>query len=841
MSARRVVTAVVTLLMGAALMGALSSAPPASADGAPADSAMTKSGTGAFNNLKVTVSQTKNLINQAVTVTWTGGAPTQPQGGFGTNYLEIMQCWGDEATGPDRTQCQFGGVNTGPLGTVVASRQVTYSVALVDPKETLKVPFGQVAFVPFWAVGKAKPEGSGAGNTNDFFDAQSTNEVPAARTHGDGTGVEYFEVQTVRQAAGLGCGDPVTADGGTKGRSCWLVVVPRGDTEVDGKTRGENNSLGRALESSPLSQTNWDKRIFFPLEFLPVGQACPIGSEERRILGNELMTDAVGSWQPVLCGSGKAYTYTQQGDDVVRNLLLGGNSPGLALMTNPIPPDQAPADSPLVYAPVGLSGLAIVFNVEHQPPDPQDPTAPPTPEEEQRGRRFTSMKLTPRLVAKLLTQSYFYSVVDPPDAIKNNPSGKPNPLGLLTDPEFLDLNPDYKGFTDPNAAAPDALVQLGSADVTSLLWSWVTANQDARDFLAGKPDPSGMVVNPNNQNLPLPTTTFPRNDQSCRDVTVSGYKGMFCTQDARPFTNDMHDAGRSAARGDTQGRTPNQVSGAFVTEKGPRQVPGRRGLLAVVDAATATRYGLPTAALLNTAGEYVAPTTPSLLAGEAAMKPSTVPGVLMSDPITPDKGAYPLTALTYAVAAPSTLDTTAAKDYAAFVRYGVGPGQQPGIEEGQLPPGLVPLPDALKAQAVAAAAIIEKGATKPPDPKPESPNSTVVVPGSTPGSNGNPRVPVGPRESTTSPSGGSGTPTPVGAPPGANNPGANVPSVVQQPVAVRRTPPLPAPAVGALLLTILICGALAATSSPVLQSPVIHRLRAVVRRLTRREVTPPEQ
>jgi hypothetical protein len=85
-------------------------------------------------------------------------------------------------------------------------------------------------------------------------------------------------------------------------------------------------------------------------------------------------------------------------------------------------------------------------------------------------------------------------------------------------------------------------------------------------------------------------------------------------------------------------------------------LPGKRTLLVVVDAATATRYGLPTATLRNTAGQFVAPTTQGLLAGEAAMKPSTVPGVLASDPSASDPAAYPLTALSYAVTSPSTLD-----------------------------------------------------------------------------------------------------------------------------------------------------------------------------------------
>ncbi|MGH3781911.1 MAG: hypothetical protein ACRDRO_15140 [Pseudonocardiaceae bacterium] len=837
-SRRRVVVALLATMLGAAMISILPGAPPAAADGAPADSAMTKSGDRDFPNLKVTVSQTKSLINQTVTVSWSGGAATKPVGAFSRNFLQIMQCWGDDPNGPDRTQCQFGGANTESAGTNVQSRQVANGPSLVDPKETLALPAGTFGspHVPFWAVGKDKPVGATNTDTNDFFDSQITNEVSLARTHSDGTGVEYFEVQTVRQAAGLGCGDPITTGGVTKGRSCWLVIVPRGSTEVNGSTRTDD--VNGRLQSSPLSETNWEHRIYFPLEFLPVSQACPVGAPERRIIGHELVVDAVTSWQPALCtGGGALYSYSQLPDDVSRNLVLGGASPGLALVTNPIPPDQAPSDHPLVYAPVGLSGLAIAFNVEHQPPDPQDPEAPPTPEQELAGQRFTSMKLTPRLVAKLLTQSYQAAVEAPPASMKNNPQG------LLTDPEFLDLNPDYKGFTSDNTPAPDALVQIDGADVTSLLWSWVKADPDASAFLAGKPDPSGMVINENNKNLVLPTSTFPRNDQSCTDQGLGlGVTGTFCTLDAHPFTNDMHDAGRSAARGDTKGQT--LVVGAgnqAVPAKVGRQQAGRRALLAVVDAATAVRYGLPTAQLLNAKGNFVAPTTASLQAGEAAMKPSPVPGVLASDPGATDPAAYPLTALSYAVTAPSTLDTAAGKDYAAFVRYAVGPGQQPGVQPGQLPLGMAPLPAPLRAQAIAVAAIIEALGKTPAGPLASQPTLPGNVPGGAIGSTGGLNSAPGSAATTTNPGGGPSAPGAGVAPPGPSSPAPTAPNLVQQPVAVRRTPALPAPAVGALLLTILISGALAATSSPILQSPVMLRLGAAVRRLLRREATPTGQ
>jgi hypothetical protein len=825
MNGHRIGGVLLAMMSAAALVGGLLSSPPVSAattDPAPPGSAVTVSGTGDFANLNVTVSQTTNLINQTVKVSWTGGAPTVDQTSFALNYLQIMQCWGDDPAGPDRTQCQFGASNA-----VVDGRETRRQLSgnPADPKETLTLPpgsFGAV-YLPFWAVGRPQPTGPAVDERNDFFDSQVTNEIPFARTHGDGKGEEFFEVETSRQAAGLGCGEPVITGGSTTGRSCWLVIVPRGNKEVDGSTRTGKSGTDSYLQSSPLSQSNWDNRIVVKLEFQPVGQACPIGAPERPVIGHELAVDAVRSWQPALCADGGTlFSYTQLPDDVARSQ---GQDGRLALVTNPIPADQVPADHPLVYAPVGLSGLTFAFNVDNQP-DYQH-TAPA--DLARNGQRFTSMKLTPRLVAKLLTQSYLGSLVAPPDEMKNNP------IGLLFDPEFLDLNHDYQGFVDRNEPVPDALVQLNGADVTSLLWSWVKADPDAGAFLAGTADPWGMVVNLHNKDLALPTSTFPRNDQSCSDQFDSANNVTLttCNLDLHPFTKDMHDAGRSTSRGDTQGKAPLFSGGMVVPTSVARQGAGRQGLVAVVDAATAIRYGLPTAQLVNAAGTFVAPTAANLLAGEAAMKPSAVPGVLASDPGARDPAAYPLTALSYAVTSPSILDTAAGKDYAAFLRYAGGPGQQQGLAPGQLPLGMVALPDPLKAQTIAAAAALE-AQTSQAVPGPPAPAPTTTVPTQNPTGG---ITPAATSTTTTSPVGGLPAATLPGVTAPGGGPPVKVPSVAQQPAArVRQTPSLPAPAVGALLLVILIASALAAASSPVMQL-----LSGGLRRRLRKEVTPAER
>ncbi|MGH3820547.1 MAG: hypothetical protein ACRDRE_22910, partial [Pseudonocardiaceae bacterium] len=178
-------------------------------------------------------------------------------------------------------------------------------------------------------------------------------------------------------------------------------------------------------------------------------------------------------------------------------------------------------------------------------------------------------------------------------------------------------------------------------------------------------------------------------------------------------------------------------------------------------------------------------------------------------------------------------------DYAVLLRYAAGAGQRPGIAPGQLPLGMVPLPDALTAQTIAAAATIEAQAGKatrvPPEPQPTS-----ARPGPA-GSPGGPSTPPSPTAAATGPS--------TTAPGASTSPVApTAPSAAQQPVAeVRRTPSLPGPAwLSTMLVIILIGCALAVMSPPVryllrTSPPVRYLVGAVAHRCMRKGVTPTER
>ncbi|MEU3980956.1 hypothetical protein AB0F77_12685 [Streptomyces sp. NPDC026672] len=686
--------------------------PAAAADGG---SAVTVSGKGPYADLHLTVSQTRDLVNQVVKVSWKGAAPTVSDTTYAADYLQIMQCWGDAADGPDPEQCQFGGssalgagAGSQAAGAYTNTRQLTYG-NLEDPAQQLPTASDTgISYVPFHSVSGDRTT---KGNWNEFYDSNTTNEVPYARTGPDGTGEVYFETQTGLEAPGLGCGEvPDGTSGATQGRRCWLVVVPRGESEVDGSSYTAQAS--GMLQSSPLSASNWQHRLVVPLGFEPMGNFCPIGSAERSTLGNEMAFEAVIRWQPALCQTAgrTIYSYAQITDDTARAKLVSGR-PGLVFLGRPATGDQVPSGKRPVYAPVALSGLTIGFFIESQ-----SGFSAPDAVRARDGSRLTSLDLTPRLVAKLLTESY------QDGNSRFAKSTESNPFNLARDPEFLKYNPGYADL-DFGGALGDVLVPEALSDAAWQLWNWVENDPAAREFLDGTPDDqgrygdpafSGMKVNPSYKRIALPREEFPKSDPYCQQFEDHPDSPL-CIQDKHPYATDLHTAARSAARGDTLARsTWDATTAPPAYKKNPAQAAGKRAVLALTDTATAARYGLVTARLRNAAGRFVVPDTTTLLAAHAAMRPSGVTGVAEPDPATKSAAAYPLTLLTYAATVPEDLTGQEGHDYAALLRYAVGDGQRPGVAAGTLPEGYAPLPASARALTLAAAdSIADRAGTAP--------------------------------------------------------------------------------------------------------------------------------
>ncbi len=108
------------------------------------------------------------------------------------------------------------------------------------------------------------------------------------------------------------------------------------------------------------------------------------------------------------------------------------------------------------------------------------------------GQAYTKLRLSPRLLAKLLTESYPAALPIKQEyaALSNNP------LNITLDPEFIKLNPGIAQGVSASDAASTLLALSSDSDVIRALTTYINDDPAARAWLNGKPDPWGMVVNP---------------------------------------------------------------------------------------------------------------------------------------------------------------------------------------------------------------------------------------------------------------------------------------------------------------------------------------------------------
>ena len=759
------------------------------------DSPVTVSGRGDFEALEITINQTKDLTNQAVSITWRGALPTRAGAGrFSAHYLQVMQCWGDDDgtntanPGPPPEQCvqgavagRFGGLpgSLYPVGfglSRVISRSnwdnFNPSVGFLDAASTnVWRPFRAVdgTVINSHTDPSFNPSVS-PGNfwQNPYFDIVTTNEIAGGVTRANGSGAELFQVLNGVQSTGLGCGQRVQlVNGSPQIPKCWLVIVPRGEPAVenaDTPFADEADQIGVA--TSPVAPSAWANRIAVPLEFTPVDSPCRLGDNERQISGNEMFQSAVASWQPALCGGGRLppFSYAAIGDPGARRQITSPTvgSPGLVAVSQPIPASQASDRNPVVYAPLTASGVAIGFNIERVP----KPTSP-TAAQLLSGVRVADLNLTPRLVAKLLTQSYSLSVriLEKPDYdwVDQNPSH----MGL--DPDFVQFNPEFSMLGNGDRNFSSLTFPTGNSDAAKQLWEWVLSDPEARAWLDGQPDKWGMRVNPvystiaanNSSGFPFAATeplSFPKADPYCyRSGPIGAARTVIppplCGTDWLPYARSFEEAATMTRAAYDRARVVLNTSAPDVTRAWSRSEPqflGFRTFLSVTDTSSAARYGLQTARL-SRAGDnrddrtFVGPTTQGLSAGVESMKPREIAAVREPAVLAQPVEAYPLTPLTYAAVAPLALDTATRTDYANFVRYAATDGQVPGTKLGNLPVGYLPLPDSLTAQALTTAdAIVALQPTPAPAATPAAPTpapaTLVPIPTQVPASEETPSV-----------------------------------------------------------------------------------------------------
>ena len=725
-----------------------------------------------LGGLAVTVSQTRNLQNQAVTVSFTGAKAVPGSNGKTSTYLQVFQCWGamgpdgkpdPKASAPDPATCQFGA--TGPDGDI--SNPAHQRALLNDPlvrggdwaladsaSPSMNLP------APFLAIdGQATRVADGFNLSeyrNPYFSRTSTNEHSnflSADTGSDKVaagGSRTFEVQTGSEASGLGCGFRADAPSVSK---CWLVAVPR--TEV----------IDSILNASPLSPSLWATRIQVPLHFQDSAAVCPSDQAATLGFGSESLAAAMKSWIPGMCAQKKfTFGFTPMSDRQARSQ-LGAGQP-LAFTTRPVAGKQG-----MIYAPSAISGVVVAMTIDNvctrrfsqytAADCGYADQAEFEADKASNGSLVRNLRLNARLLAKLLTQSYVLhtapaSAEDAPFAKAGSTRyGRPMTYSLQQDPEFRTLNP--KGLGAAANIAPPVVEGLRS-DAASAVWDWILNDKNARAFLDGCPDESGMVINPfystrtytscADRAAELDATTKQQIADTRQPASFT-YGPPTYPSDSAPFPQQYWTEkpavlladGKTVDQpaltvGDQYARVMDMAAAAQNTVRAqpasvtewcadcsppafksvPRQGFGSRSVISITDAASAARFQLPTAQLCSPDGSAcVAANNASLTAAAASFEPTGTRGVLGPGKTTNYAGnAYPLTVPIYGAVDSSVVRAGEAATYAQLFDYVATSGQEQGFRSGMLPPGYAPLTEALKADAVSAARALAKLAGKKP-------------------------------------------------------------------------------------------------------------------------------
>lgn len=725
------------------------------------------------------VGRTRGLQDQQqLSVTWSGAHPTSNYYGdpnasssdLAEYPMVLLQCHGTAATiTPETCWAPLGGeretttgVASGPadIGTFPAWRLDRYASA-ADGRPFVGMPsgaphgcpqFGALAerVVPFVAADGTTYYGSGQDRNCGppppeaaaFADAGTASSLPDnatfAMTTADGSGEDKFSVRDVSTNASLGC---------SASAHCALVAIPimgiscQPSLDKDDPNASDPNDpdhsydAGRpdrataACESGALwpvglgtnrpaysvsgqlwwSASNWMNRIVVPLSFAPVSQACKFldsTANTPAFYGSEPAMQATTEWSAKLCltKGATSFDHVVAAEPLARTLVSSG-AVQAALTSRP----KAQGPAPIVQAPVAATGFAISYIIDGP-----------------NGLPFTSLRLTPRLLAKLMTGSYSDELI----VRQNYPALANNPFNITTDPEFQALNPGAPRYAFSFGAAALFSISIPS-DVVYALTSYIEADPEARAWLNGKPDPWGMAVNPTYKSLPLPVDGWPLADNWTMPPDAlpgagpdSGQcEGRYGVQPQPPYLQLISspvesmlkiaqsieyaqpgDGNSCRSNPNIPGNTPGSIYTAYT--RAPRQFTGQRFVIGVTSLADSAHYSLDTAALETSSTadpsaqiidgsnrSFVQPDAASLTAAFAQLHADSTTGAWLFSysGLRSNASAYPGAMLVYADIPTKGLPTADAQAYASILRYMTGPGQTPGFDVGDLPDGYLPL------------------------------------------------------------------------------------------------------------------------------------------------------
>ena len=418
-------------------------------------------------------------------------------------------------------------------------------------------------------------------------------------TAADGTGSAQFEVRPASNLPQLDC---------SATNPCSILVY-------------ENDALPIQAGSLPAA------RVVIPITFAPSQADCPtITDFDVRVDGSATSAGLFYAWAAQICqgDSSVVLDYTETSSTTGRENFLSGliDFGVTALPATEEELSHHTDHREYSYAPVAASAVVVAYNL----------TDPFT------GLRIENLVVSPRLVARLVTNSSVETFV--------------------RDRELLNINPTVRF---PTNGINRILVRAERNAATTILTSWMSADPEAQKFLADT-DTWRVRLNASYVGYSYPRDAFELVDNDPGYLPRQGQKSI-----ATRMFYGVSPTGTQA------------------------ELTSARGVIGIVDLPTAKRFGLQVAGLLMPNGSVVQVTEDSILRGIADAEVSAA-GTLVADPTPEDPLAYPMIKVDYAMV-PKTFDTEEKiADVRRVLSYAVGDGQS------ILPSGYVNLPDAMRAK-----------------------------------------------------------------------------------------------------------------------------------------------
>ena len=418
-------------------------------------------------------------------------------------------------------------------------------------------------------------------------------------TAADGTGSAQFEVRPASNLPQLDC---------SATNPCSILVY-------------ENDALPIQAGSLPAA------RVVIPITFAPSQADCPtITDFDVRVDGSATSAGLFYAWAAQICqgDSSVVLDYTETSSTTGRENFLSGliDFGVTALPATEEELSHHPDHREYSYAPVAASAVVVAYNL----------TDPFT------GLRIENLVVSPRLVARLVTNSSVETFV--------------------RDRELLNINPTVRF---PTNGINRILVRAERNAATTILTSWMSADPEAQKFLADT-DTWRVRLNASYVGYSYPRDAFELVDNDPGYLPRQGQKSI-----ATRMFYGVSPTGTQA------------------------ELTSARGVIGIVDLPTAKRFGLQVAGLLMPNGTVVQVTDDSILRGIADAELSAA-GTLVADPTPEDPLAYPMIKVDYAMV-PKTFDTEEKiADVRRVLNYAVGDGQS------LLPSGYITLPDLMRAE-----------------------------------------------------------------------------------------------------------------------------------------------